>query len=338
MSQEYQQPHSHEKQNIRELVEGKQSELNHVLLELAEEIEMWNLVLSEAAQQTDLEPGQLANLAGESVTSLDKKWPFMGDFIHVTGRWYIPQVTINDMSIEYPMHEAEAFNIVRSNGFSVFGKEDTTPTVGLSFEVADVQIINAAVQTKMTFLAYADPGDVSLYYVRPEEKGSETTDIGTFGESIHYYDDLLHLHYHNHNSDFYRKTARQQKKFFHDVIDNISNTLPSPEYGESAVCEQIEVPYVYRRIKTQAGMEWQQIKSSDDQPILMAGKIDGVGILESSQLDNDRPFRSKTELVDQNAGICLILRVEQCSIPDIFNNQPVYVPLRMANQIEIAVP
>ena len=122
------------------------------------------------------------------------------------------------------------------------------------------------------------------------------------------------------------------------MTDTISDTLPGPEHGYNAICEQVEVPYIYRRVTDGSGNKWQRVKAADSEPILLNGVVEGVGILESIELTSQKPLRSKQELVDPNAGICLILKVEECSIPDVFNSHPVYVPLRLASEIELAVP
>jgi len=61
-------------------------------------------------------------------------------------------------------------------------------------------------------------------------------------------------------------------------------------------------------------------------------------VLEVANLVKNVPIRNKDELVDADAGLCLIMQIDECSIPDIFNNQPVYLPVRLASQLELAAP
>lgn len=336
MSIEQAQPtNRHETPGFRELLAQKQYELNSVLAEVSEEIEMWNLLLEEAARSAK---GELGTMAQEAINSLDRKWPFHGDYMHVSGRWHEPEFTLDDSSMSFPMHEADAFSIVQSNGFGVMEKRGSTPRVGLSFMFAELPLMSAAIQGRLSLLTYADPSEVSLYYMRPQQVSERISDVEQFSESLSYYDQLLQLHYHSEDSEFYRKSAKKQKKFLTDVIDTVSDTLPAPELGEPAECNQIEAPYVYRRIVKESGYDWERVFASDQQPILLAGKIDGVGILESSKLDQNKPLRSSAELVDPTAGLCLVLRVERCSVPDTFNSQPVYVPLRTATEVSISLP
>lgn len=328
-----------ETQNIREMLASKQHELDTVLAGVSEEVDMWNLVLEEASRSADADKGRaLGGIAQEAISSLDGKWPFHGDYIHVSGKWYEPEFSLEDTSMSFPMHEADAFSIVQSNGFGVLEKQNSTPTVGLSFMFADLPLMSAAIQGHLSLLTYADPKEVSLYYIRPRETPARLSDIEQFSQKLHYYDQLVQLHYHSEDSEFYRKSAKKQKKFLTEVIDTVSDTLPAPEFGEPAECNQIEAPYVYRRITKASGSEWERISSSDQQPILLAGKIDGIGILESNMLEQNIPLRSSLQLIDPEAGLCLVLRVEQCSIPDTFNNQPVYVPLQTATEINISLP
>lgn len=301
---------------------------------------MWNLRMADLAARDD-EPAllELREVAREATYSLDSKWPFMHDQLHVSGSWYSTRFATTNTSIEFPMEREEAFNILPSNGFSIFEPEDCPPMIGLSFVVKDIPIISAALQGHLTVLNYALPHEVSLYYARPHNaEQTIAADLETLHQNIQYYDNLLMLHYENTSSDFYRRSAKQQKKFMLDIVDRISDSLPAPEYGVRAKCETVTTPYVYRRVEQGGQRMWQKISSSDGGSMMLSGDIDGVSVLESSELDHGKPLRGKDELVDVDAGICLVLQVEQCSIPDIFNNQPVYIPMRQAEEIEIAVP
>lgn len=340
MSQETLGPGEHEEPlTVRELLDAKQAHLDYVMFDLADEVELWNLRFAECAQsKTENRDAMLANLAQEATVSLDQKWPFMGDYIHVSGSWYVPKVEIGGATLQFPMDKQEAFNVVRSNGFSVFEKLDGAPTVGLSFIINDLPLMSAAVQGNLTLLTYADLQDVSLYYARPQDlRGEYSTRLDEIGQSISYYDSLLMLHYHNKNSEFFKKSVKQQKKFLNDIVDGISDSLPMPGFGEVAKCEQVTTPYVYQRVESNGLQFWQKITAADGENLMLSGHIDGVGILEAPELDRGKPLRDTSELVDPNAGVCLVLRVEQSSIPDRFNNYPVYVPLRPADELEIAV-
>lgn len=340
MSQEsFKSPDFEEPLTVRELLDVKQAHLDHVMFDLAEEVEVWNLRLAEVSQESDeSKDATLANMAQEATVSLDKKWPFMGDYIHVSGSWYVPKVEIGGSTIQFPMDKKEAFNVVRSNGFSVFEKPDGAPTVGLSFIINDIPLTSAAVQGNLTLLTYADIQDVSMYYARPQDiRGEYSTRLDQIGQCISYYDSLLMLHYHNKNSEFFKKSVKQQKRFLNEIVDGISDSLPMPGFGEIAKCEQVTTPYVYQRVESNGRSFWEKITAPDGENLMLSGNIDGVGILEATELDHGKPLRDTSELVDPYAGICLVLRVEQSSIPDRFNNYPVYVPLRPADELEIAV-
>ena len=327
-----------ESNSLRELLQQKQIELDQTLLDLGEELELWNLRLEHVANDPESTEESLGQLAQEAVMSLDQRWPFHGDKIHVTGRWLVADYTLSNDTMTFPMVEQDAFNIVNSNGFSVFEAVNGEPRVGLSFAYNQIPILSASIQGSLTMLTYANPADVSLYYVQPGDKESLKPDTSDLGDQITYYDQLLFLHYHNNKSEFYRKSARHQQQFLQRVTDTISESLPAPLSGYRAMCEQVEVPYVYRRVSDANGSKWQRVKARDADSMLLNGVVEGVGILETADLSRHRPLRNKQELVDPNAGICLILQVDQCSVPDIFNNQPVYVPLRLASDLELVVP
>ena len=323
----------------RELLSEKQNELDVVMETLSEEVEMWNLRMAERSLVHDENMAiEIAEMAQQATISLDEKWPFMGDYIHVSGLWHVPKIQVGYTGLEFPMEKKEAFNIVQSNGFSVFESEESAPKVGLSFVVSQVPIMSAAIQGNMTLITYADPSEVILMYARPETLAGEySTRLDQLGENLMYYDSLLMLHYHNQHSEFYKKSAKQQKKFLDQVVDGISDALPSPGIGQAATCEQVTTPYVYRRVESNGRRFWQKMTSNDGELLMLSGKIDGVGILEVPELDSGQPYRSRNQLVDPDAGVCLVLHVEQSSIAHDFNNEPIYVPLRPAEELNIAV-
>jgi hypothetical protein len=330
-----------EQLGIRNVLEQKQQELDTTLAGLADEIEFWNLkfsdITSEDEQQQRIAWSRLTN---EAIRSLNGKWPFKNDYLHVSGSWFVPNATITGESISYPMERQEAFAVVESNGFSVVKIDDRAPQVGMSFVAVGEQTIQTpALQGTFDFLTFADPREVSLIFARPANEESQSTDIAKLHEKLMFYDNLLYLHYHSENSKFFDKTAAEQKKFLVKVIDEISEVLPSPEYGKQAVCEEIIVPYVYRLMADEdRGWCWHRIRSQDGESLMLAGTVDGISVLEASLVSNGHALRNENDLVDEESSVCLVVSVNQSSIPDVFNGQPVYVPLRLAEHVELAVP
>ncbi|HAC55969.1 TPA: hypothetical protein DCF80_00565 [Candidatus Saccharibacteria bacterium] len=330
---------SPETNSLRELLEGRQTELNDLLEELGPELAAINGHIDEVARSMDQNRDDVVRqLARDAVNHLDKKWPFYGDVMHVTGTWYVTNFELDRESMHFPMVRQDAFNSVQSNGFAVFSPEDGPPRVGLSFAYDSIPLMLGAVQGNVTLLTYADPSDVSIYYVRPQKKEELKSDTSTLANELTLHDRLLMLHYHDANSEFYRRPARKQLEFLTRMTDTVNSSLPSPYNGYKAKCEQAEVPYVYRRITDGLGDKWQKVAASGDDPLLVAGYVEGVGVLEVANLVKNVPIRNKDELVDADAGLCLIMQIDECSIPDIFNNQPVYLPVRLASQLELAAP
>lgn len=104
--------------DIRGLLEHKQSELDSVLETLGEEVEFWNLRLESAEATIELTKREVWNqLVVEAITNLDEQWPFMSDYLHVSGTWYVPEVMLASDMITFPMERREAFGTVQSNGF-----------------------------------------------------------------------------------------------------------------------------------------------------------------------------------------------------------------------------
>ncbi len=331
-------PYVKEFNGVREMLEYKQAHLDTTLEGLSEEIESWNEKLTLAKAYGDMSRNEIwKKLATEAVNSLDKQWPFMNDYLHVSGIWYVPQLSLSSDGIEYPMYQSQAFNTVRSNGFQVFQEDYEPPRVGLSFAVSELPVANAALQGRLDLLTYADPKDINLIYARPNQTQGTLSDPDKIHNGLLYYDNLLYLHYHSDNSKFFDKPVEQQKKFLTQVIDTVSDLLPSPEFGDNAVCEEVIVPYVYQyQGSTGAKHIWKKFSGVDNEHIILSGRIDGISILEAPIVTGGKPLRSKNELVDSDASICLVLNVDQCSMEYKFDGQPVYVPLRLVESIVIA--
>ncbi len=330
-----------EQRTLREQLEEKQSELDELLLELTKDVELINIQLAHMyASDSPNKEQDILRLINESTNYLDSQWSFYLDLMHVTGSWLISKPEMRQTSLHFPMVREDVFNIVQSNGFAVHIPENgDAPRMGLSFMYSDMPIMGAAAQGRITWLAHADPREVSLYYIRPEEKDSLQSTESELYDQLTYFDQLLLLHYHDPNSEFYRKTAKKQLQFLHKITDAVSNAMPSPQNGYKIECLQVETPYVYRRIVDGQSAKWQKIQAKGNENMLLSGNVDGVGVLEAADLRSDRPLRTKEQLVDPDAGICFIMQVEQSSLSsDVFGNNPVYVPYRKVDELELIVP
>lgn len=331
-----------EQLSLRERQSQRQAEMETCLLDLSEEIEVWKLRLDEFADGDSPEQVQRFNeLASQAIVSLDQKWkPFYGDTLHVSGQWYTPELASNGSSLHFPMIKREAFNVFPNNGFMVMNG-DQKPRIGLSFVLGRMPLRSPAMQGDIDVLAFADINEVSLMYVHPSPQKTKRTSEKVnhrFVESVSLYDGLLDLHFSSPNSEFYRQSLTHQKRFLTDIVNNLNNFLPSPEYGEPALCDSVIAPYVYRRVLTDDCPAWEKI-AADNGPIIMKGRVECIDLLETVKLDSGQPFRSQEQLVDKNAGVCLVLAVEACNVADrIFSDQPVYVPLRPAESLCLRVP
>lgn len=323
-------------ETTRERTELRQTELDGLLEDLRDELDTWNLRIEYAIESGDEE--KVDPIVAEAVASLDQKWPFHSHEFLISGTWHVNEVRSVPNGIAYNMREQEAFDVKPSNGFAVYRTEPNTyPRVGLSFIYKHLGLQNAALQGNFDILAFADPSKISLSYVRPNANELANIEVASVTEQIEYYDKLLELHYSWGNSEFYRKSDKQQRKFLLDVVDKINDALPSPESGLSILCDFVDIPYVYRHVEDKEGLRLQKLSAKCDDSIMLEGIIHGFTVLEVVNTNTDGPIRTPSQLVEPGAGICMILEVNDGNIPDDYRGQPLFVPIRVADTFNIDV-
>lgn len=326
---------------LREHLSNRQQELDDTLEQLSEEIEMWQLMLYEASKDTSEEgTDKQVMITNEAIRSLDSKWPFSNSMIHIAGKWAVTKLSRGRSSIEFPMVEQDAFLTAQSDGFTVRNDEGVPyPTIGLSFTLGGLFFNNAALKTSMIPLGFAVPSEVSLTYVKAENDADVYNgEAEYFHAALQATDMILDSIYNDKDSEFYELPADKQQRLIYELIDRASDILPAPEFG-TASCDNVTVPYVYRRMESEDGSGYfERITSDDDEHMMLSGHIEGTCVLEAVGLSKPWPLTSREDLVDPEAGICLIMRVSESTVPDAFDHKPIYVPVRQASELTISAP
>lgn len=324
--------------DVRDLLVKKQAELDTSLAELSDEIDMWNLRFRDLQSVGDYHrEDTVGNLKAEAINSLDKKWPFMGDYVHVSGAWQFPSnIELSNDNIHFELSRQEAFSTVRSNGFNIFTEPGQPARIGLSFLVGGTSFTTAAAQGDVGFLAFAEPSEVSLIYARPADTANVKTDLEKLCDELLMSEMLLYMHFHDPNSIFFKLPAKRQERYLSSAVAAVSSVMPSPEFGPAAICKEVMATHVYQHIEDSDMVHsWHKILTDDGEPMLLAGYVRGVGVLEASRVGAGIALRSQAELVDSESSLCLVVDVQDSTTTNIVDGRPVYVPLRHADQMQL---
>jgi hypothetical protein len=330
-----QKPENLETPSPREKVEQMQAAFDIDIIRTIEEVRVWNDRLV-AAYSEDRKTGDETHLqlALQAKNELDEQWSYYGDWIMVSGVWDINRPTIssegilNHLSVDEPV-----FSPAMSNGFEVEVREAQPPVVGFSFKVGTSQIIDKHLYGKIDSLAFATHNKAAFSLARKSAELESPKE--QLVDAVHYYDGLLKLYTHQ-PSDFYRKPAKVQQRFFQKIIDDLSETITIPSYA--TLCQYAEVPYVYRRGKDigpdgELSLEY----ITDDTNIILSGLVRGVTILDTLYA-TDKPLLGKDDLIDPDAGICFIVAPHEGSLHDSqVDERDLIVPARLIKQLDIVI-
>lgn len=208
-------------------------DVNARLQGFSEAAETINLTLAELMQQ---DPERAYQYANEVIQQLDSEWPYHGDVFFVTGAWHEPTTTLigaNGVSVEH--NKAQAFTTTHSNGFSfkfiAATEEDTPPTprIGLSFIEGRVPLTSVYLQGNITPLAFAEPHEISMHYLRPGSSEVVSADLQDIGHAIEQSTSLLHLMTTHPGSEYHKASPKRQRQMIQRLVATVEDTLPTPE-------------------------------------------------------------------------------------------------------------
>lgn len=328
-------PH-HEHKKPRERIEEMHSAFDAELENILEELQVWDFRLATAYAEDQLTGEQShRELAMYAKNELDEAWSYYADWIMVSGVWDSNRPVLSERGIlNNVSHDEPIFGPALSNGFEVDIREDAAPVIGLSFKIGTMAASNKHLYGNIEGLAFARPEKATFSFARKSAEFEAPKD--QLINAVHYYDGLLKLYTHE-PSDFYRKSAHLQQQFFEKIINDLSDTITAPAYVTQF--HYAEVPYIYRR-----GTEYMDDNSlpleyidGGSANILLSGTIKGVTILDSLYA-SDNPIRSKDDLIDADAGICLIVSLSEGSLSkEQVDDRDLIVPARLIKELDITI-
>ncbi len=309
-----------------------QQDVNQTLADLQLEIEIANARL---AQLHNEDPEQAAELAYEMIEFLDSKWGYFRDYFMVTGKWYTPtELAIGDEGFMMHHEKSDAFNIAKSNGFTVYpieseDEDDYVPEIGLSFIVGSQPISTPKFQGRFEMLAFAKPSEISLQFMRPNTSDSVGASIEEVSAAIENADALLRVHLNDTRSTFFESTATKQGAFLQSVIDYATDALPPVDSLDRVTMHDTEPTLVYVRDSKQGKIYSLGLQSGA--PIVIEHGV----VLDFTTIDTlkdgigKKRYTSPAEMNAYKYGLCAVVSPTRCNIDlSDYNNPDIIVPLR----------
>ena len=278
---------------------------------------------------------EAAKYAQQVIEYLNKKWGLLGEEFFISGTWYEPNVAISNEGIVVHHSLEEVCRAVKSNGFSVKSIEehDTpgVPQIGMSFIVGQKTISTPALQGRYQALGFADPNEISLYYLRPLSPEVVSSSADEVKQTIERADSIFRIYTSHPDSTFYNQSAKKQQEFFRTIFDLVDSSLPSPETRDQAYLTEALVD---KYLKTR-GSEIAVVSAQEGKKIKMTGLIHGITIPEFTREDYQKQYTTPDELQSSETGLCLIVEVP---LPDSGSGtELILVPCRHIDNVEITI-
>ncbi len=310
-----------------------QDHINEQLDTLSLDIESANVLLAEYYEK---DPEKAGEYAAEVIEYLDDRWGFMKDYFFVTGTWHMPEVAVGAEGVVSRHVKQQAFNTGRSNGFIVTPVDhgdDEVPRVGFSFIVGNpVNISTPAIQGMFEVLAFAEPHEVTLQYLRPGDSSVISSDLEEISDAVYRADKVLELYLQHHGSTFYRLSAQKQRQAILGIVESIEDALPSPDSLDRLLIS-VNSPFVY--LTNHQGNRIVTVTAKQGSEIALQGRVLGVttgGLMEHTGV----PFRDVSDCGDAQIGLCFIVESDDMNF-DVQGHEggQVLVPMRYANSLEL---
>lgn len=320
--------------------ESIQEGINYILEEIRFEIEAANLAL-EVLYQSD--PEAAGEYAVDIIEYLDSLWDYSGDVFLVSGHWHEPMIGMNEEGIFSRHVKKDAFNVARSNGFMVkpIGEgegEIESPRVGLSFVVAGAPISTPSIQGHFELLAFAEPQETSLQYLRPGDASVVSSDLGEVGAAMSRADALLDLYLNHEDSGFYRAGPAKQEAFLKGIADSLAEVMPAPDTIDKIVLTESITPVVYTFDHPGPGLN-RLVAKDPDKPFKITGTVEYATIVDHLIDGLGRGYKSPDELSTSKGGLGLVIKPYSCNfeLNDDEGKRLIVVPMRLFKVLSLTM-
>jgi hypothetical protein len=313
-----------------------QAHINQTLEGMAAEIDGANIILADLYVN---DPERAGEYAGDVIDYLDSKWGFAGDHFMVCGEWHAPYVGLSEEGVLSRHQKVEAFNTAQSNGFMVKpveqGDEDI-PRIGMSFVVGHNHISTPSIQGQFELLAFAEPNEISLQYLRPNDPSVVSGSMKEIRRTLRRLDALLYLHTNDQRSDFYRQSTNKQQRFLQSIIDSATEVLPAPDTADKLILHDAKTRLLLA--KDPAKKDVSYLYCHPGEPFRITGQI--VGVTMPDMLDDgfEKHYASPAEMATAVQGLGLVLETHWVNIPvESIANSTLIVPSRAIKKMKLTL-
>jgi hypothetical protein len=318
-----------------------QTDINETLNNMTPDIEMANMLLRKAYKEEGAED-KVTEISNNIIEFLNDKWGYDGDYFLVSGAWYEPMVGMNVEGILSRHTKAETLAPATSNGFMVSilhdsEEDEEVPRVGMSFAVGAAAVNTPSIQGSFELLAFAEPNEISLQYLRPREAEVVSTKLGEVVECLIWTDSLLELHLNHPGSNFYKLSAKKQREFFASIIDSVEEILPAPESLDKLEIYDAITPIVHYKKKSGKGVVY--IEGKDfEKPLEISGHVIGVTVIDTMETEASMRYTHSNELGASGMGLSLIIApYTQSYSLEGYEDRDVIVPIRTCSALKLGL-
>jgi hypothetical protein len=222
----------------------------------------------------------------------------------------------------------ETFTTATSLGFEVqMHDQNQPPRVGLLFNLGRHAISASYLRGVYDVLAVGALDDLSLTYLAPPKPSNEQL-VQQSTRVLLDANKKLRQAYARPNSDFYRLGHADQQAFVGTLIEEVTSAMCAEAYPSYVLAE---VPFVYIRQPDQQRRFFRRVAVPEGK---LAGWVETASVLELQKLDA-APLARKRELLDPDAGICLVCRLPNADEVAKFGTTDVFIPTGRCRSLKL---
>lgn len=329
------------RQNWQHHADEVQRHVNTALEELTAEIDATNHVLFEYEDPADVE-----EFAVEMLDEYNSRWPYHEDVFLVTGRWHKPVESIRPDGIISVHEQAYAFDKAISVGFSLkwlndpSDDEEMVPRIGYCFKMGSFNLLTPTMRAEgVDLLAFAEIGEVSLQYLRPNNDNLVSAEEEEVAETFLRLDRILDLCLSHPDSTFYKLSGRRQQRFLEAMIDEATEVLPDPGTADRLILDNAKTPVILSKDPSQAGRSGViELMRPNRKNFRITGDIIGITLADVLGDGYGHRYRSPADLQTAHQGIGFVVEPTEVNFDmSELPSSTLIVPSRAVKNLSLVV-
>lgn len=285
-------------------------------------------------------PGEAHELACNVEEYLNSQWTHIDDTFFVTGKWHEPTFASSEDMITVSHIYQDACSTAASSGFTtkvVKHNGAEVPRVGLWFVYGEVPAISSTMRAHIQLMAFAQPNEISLQYIRPKHHKVVSSDVREVDSAIKRADKILKLYTDHEASAFYEVSAKRQQAFFEEIINSFNDVLPAPETYDQLELTEGRSSVFY--VRNPGSSDLLRIDAEDsEQTFDISGVVGAVTIVAALDGDSSKRLNSPNDLSANDGGLSLIVQPYDPPLElGDYSDEPIIVPIRAMTQRSLKV-